>query len=381
MAKKTNVIINGKDYYRVTATVGTTPDGERIRKQFYGDSKKQSEMRRDEYLTGIKQGLAVNYEKALFSTAFQSWFESVLRPSVSLSTYSRYEIDYRHRIAGCVIANMRLIDIRAANIQAYYNKLLERHSPKTLHAVHKLLHQFFTYCVKSDIITKSPLYAVELPIVERHSDTNKAISDIDIKKLLQAANKDIKYFVYVFAMFTGLREGEILSLAHKDVDLASNTIQVTKTVKFLTVDGVYQPIVGTPKTKQSIRTVPILDSIKQLLQSHIQHEKDKHNNLNIPFSQDSILFSSYACTYREAPNLLKMLKRLCIKLDMQPTTFHSLRHTFCTILAKQSVPLKTASILMGHADIAITARVYTHVDDTEKRKGIEKLSAYFHDEI
>jgi len=75
--------------------------------------------------------------------------------------------------------------------------------------------------------------------------------------------------------------------------------------------------------------------------------------------------------------VLKQFKRLCKRLDIEQATFHSLRHTFCTLLAKQGVPLKTASVLMGHSDIGVTAKVYTHVDDTEKKKGIEKLAAYF----
>ena len=104
---------------------------------------------------------------------------------------------------------------------------------------------------------------------------------------------------------------------------------------------------------------------------------EKHMQLGLPFSQDNILFSSDTCTYREGANLLKSLKRLCKRIGIEETTFHSLRHTFCTILAKQGVPLKTASVLMGHSNISITAKIYTHVDDTEMKKGIEKLSVYF----
>ena len=74
-----------------------------------------------------------------------------------------------------------------------------------------------------------------------------------------------------------------------------------------------------------------------------------------------------------------MLGRLCKRIGVERTTLHSLRHTFCTILAKQGVPLITAAKLMGHTDIKITARIYTHVDNEEKKKGIKKLSVYFAD--
>lgn len=165
----------------ILSTVGKDADGKPVRKQFYGTSKKEAEPKRDEYLANIKQGLAVNYDKAVFKVALKSWFENVLRPSVSISTYSKYMTDYKLRIADCDLSNMRLTDIRAINVQAYYNSLLETCSAKTVHAVHKLLSRFFIYCSKADIIIKNPLLAVDLPKIERLSETNKALSDSNIE--------------------------------------------------------------------------------------------------------------------------------------------------------------------------------------------------------
>ena len=376
MPRRTNFTNqNGNTYFRVTAVVGKNPDNTPIRKQFYGESKKQAEAKRDEYLSGIKKGLAVNYDKATFGAAFKSWFEDVLRPNISVSSYSRFEIDYRLRISNCNLCSLPLIDIRSANIQSFYNSLTC--TPKTVHSVHKLISMFFRHCLEADLIIKNPLLAVKLPDIEEIKKTNTALSDNDINKLLQEARKNPKNFIFVFAIFSGLREGEILALTHKDIDLSNDIINVNKSVKHLTVNGAYAPILTTPKTKSSIRTVPILGAIKKLLKAHISKEIEKHFKLGIPLTKDSVLFSSDACTYREAPNLLRSLKRLCKRIGIEETTFHSLRHSFCTILAKQGVPLKTASILMGHSDISVTAKIYTHVDDAEKKKGIEKLAVYF----
>jgi integrase len=123
--------------------------------------------------------------------------------------------------------------------------------------------------------------------------------------------------------------------------------------------------------------VPILDEIKPLLRQHTAREKEKHLRLGVPFTGGSILFSSHGCGYRSRYDVRAMLGRLCKRLGVPKTTLHSLRHTFCTILAKQGVPLKTASELMGHSNISITARIYTHVDAAERKKGIDKLSVYF----
>jgi integrase len=154
-------------------------------------------------------------------------------------------------------------------------------------------------------------------------------------------------------------------------------IHVNKSMKHLMVNRQYQPVLSPTKTANSMRDIPILNAIQKLLRAHIRHEKGKHLRLGIPFSDESILFSSSSCTYREGANVRKGFLRLCRELGMEETTFHSLRHTFCTILAKQGVPLKTTSVLMGHSDISVTAQIYTHVDNQEMKKGIEKLSVYF----
>ncbi|MCL2188088.1 MAG: site-specific integrase [Defluviitaleaceae bacterium] len=377
MAKKTNVSINGSNYFKVTATVGIDSDGTAIKKQFYGSSKKEAIRKRDEYLNVSKSGIALRYIDVNFLTAFNEWFENVMRPSVSLSTFNRHETEFNKRIKTSKLANMKLNDVRSVNVQAFYNDILKTYTPSTVKSTHRLLSSFFIYCVKADIIIKNPLNAVVLPKITKLEKVNKALSDDDVKILLQVARDNVKYFPFVFALFTGLRAGEMLALRNSDIDFGAGIIRVERSIKFLSVNGEYVPVISVPKTASGIRSVPILSDIRDLLDAHIIYEQEKHKRLEIEYGNESILFSSDTCTYRETPNMLTTFKRLCKRVGIELYTLHSLRHTFCTILAKQGVPLKTASVLMGHSDISVTANIYTSVDDLELRKGIERLSTYF----
>ena len=170
-------------------------------------------------ILNINKGLSPNFDKALFNGAFKAWFENVLKPTVSLSTFSRYEIDYRLRLKDSSLSQMRLSDIKSIHVQCFYNDLLKGHTVNTVRLVHKLLRMFFIYCVKADLIVKNPLLAVELPKNEDDSTTNTAISDAVIEKLLQAAQNDISRFIYTFAVFTGLRQGELLALLIRTLTL------------------------------------------------------------------------------------------------------------------------------------------------------------------
>ena len=376
MPRKTNFTANGNEYYRTTATVGKTAEGKPLRKQFYGSSKKEAEEKRDEYLAGLRQGLSVDYQKNTFGIAFKHWLEHVQRHAIGLSTYDKYLRFHRLYIANCGLAGMRLIDIKAANIQGYYNGLRGSTTAKNIHQINKLLAVFFKYCLKADILIKNPLLAVELPKIPQQVETNTALSDTDIEKLVQAAKEDMKNFPFVFACFTGLRAGELLALTYKDIDFKEDMISVNKSVKYLNVNGEYQPLLSEAKTAASVRRVPILAEIKPLLQEHVFRIRQKNKVFSI--NSGFLLFPSATGTYREQNNFLQAFKRLCNKLEIREgCTIHSLRHTFCTILARQGVSLLDASRLMGHSNVAVTARVYSHVTDDDKKNAVQKLAAYF----
>jgi len=372
MPRKTNININGSDYFRVTATIGKNPDGKPIRKQFYGSSKKEAEAKRDEYISSINKGLSANFDKAVFSHVFKTWFDNVLKPTVTMSTYERYEYKYRIRIKESVLSGMKLTEIKSINMQGYYNGLLEKYSVNTVHSTHKLLTSFFNYCVKADLIIKSPLIAVELPRIKPDKREFEVLSQQDIPKLIEVANTNKDYFLYMFAAFTGLRQGELLALTHNDIDFKENVIHVNKSVKYIMVDGVYKAVVSATKTPSSVRDVPILEPLKEPLKRHMRPD----SNI-IQFNTSNILFASETGTYREASNVRKGWARAIKRLKINDIQFHGLRHTFCTLLAVMGVPLKTASILMGHSDISVTAKIYTHVDNQELKKGIEKLAVFF----
>ena len=199
------------------------------------------------------------------------------RHAITVTTYDKYSRLYRLYIAGCGIAGMRLVDVKTANVQAYYNALMDVTTANNIHEIHKLLKTFIGYCLKSDNLIRSPLLAVELPKTPTQPERNTALPDADIEKLVYACKEDMKHFPFLFLCFSGLREGELLALTYKDVNLKTGMISVNKTVKQLTIDGEFQTIVSEPKTPASVRNVPILLEIKPMLFEHIARVRQSRN--------------------------------------------------------------------------------------------------------
>ncbi|MCL2577448.1 MAG: site-specific integrase [Defluviitaleaceae bacterium] len=376
MPRKTNTNINGRAYYRVTATVGKKEDGSAVRKQFYGENKRDAEAKRDEYMQGIKKGLSVDYDKLTFGTVFEEWLEHVHKPKLAISSAQRYEYDYRLRIKPAPFCRMKLVEIKAIDVQRFYNGLLAADvSVNSVRNAHKLLATFFRYALKSDMIIKNPLIAVELPKERKIQNKKMFLTRDDVSKIVNDAKHNQDSRIFVFLIFSGLRIGEALALRYIDVD--AENISVNKSVKHLKIDGVFQPLVSATKTVGSTRKVPLFQELLPLLKAHKVYETEKHRRLGLTFSEKNIIFSSPIGDYLEPSTLRRRWERICNRLNIEKTTIHAMRHSFCSLLAQNGVNLKTASELMGHNDTKTTMRIYTHVQSEDKIMGIATLSNAF----
>ena len=144
----------------------------------------------------------------VFGTLMTEWFEGVKKPSVVASTFIRYRIDFDLRIVDSVLWPKRLVEIKPPLVQAYYCDIADEHGVSAVKQTHKLLRQFFNYCVDNDWIIKSPLKTVIIPKDSRLVKEKKAFTEQEVEKLIEAAKSNSDYFIYVFLAFTGLRLGE-----------------------------------------------------------------------------------------------------------------------------------------------------------------------------
>jgi integrase len=377
MAKKTNCTINGVDYYRMRAKVGVDENGKNIIKAFYGKSKKEAKEKRDEYLQGNASGI-IDYDKIVFTELYDQWLEVVKRPTIANSSFIRYERLYRRWIKPAEFSSATVVSIKPLDIQRHLNSIK---LDKTANDVIVQLTMFFGYCMKEKIVLHDPMASIQRRKINEVKNKKKALTDADVAKLKSAFEKDFDLFLYVFALMTGLRRGEIAALTHKDIDFDQGVIHVYKSlgrVSSMDDEGNFTSGIQVTNTKNesSIRDVPIADSLIAPLKKHMRLEKEKHLRIGIPFRQDNFLFTSAICTAIREDRMNSRFKKAQKELGIEPVTFHGLRHTFCTMLAKNNVPLKTASVLMGHSNIGTTAKIYTHIDEQQKKSAVAALDSY-----
>lgn len=388
MGRKINCVKNGKEYYRVTVSIGRDSNGKLIRKEFYGSSKKDAENKRDEYLDNIKKGLNVDYKNIVLGDLMHSWLFEIVRVSnrIKPSTFQRYEGIYRNYVKNSDIYGLRISNLKTIHIQRYYNSLYTKgKTSNVIKNLNKLLKNFFNYATDEGYILKNPCSGKRIVIPGETETQEKKIevfSDKEINTLKVALKGHRLKFLILLALGTGLRQGELLGLKWSDIDINNKQLKVERSIKQVNIISAdeskeYKTIVQSPKSKNSIRTVPIPSNLILELKEHRKLQKQEKLKSGNSYNNTDYVFTTEVGNTMNARNITKSYKRLLKKAKIPYKKFHSLRHTYATKLFEVNVPLKTVQMLLGHSDISITANIYTHVMPKEKIKAVEKLNNLF----
>lgn len=384
MTKKANgegSISKYKNRWRGAITIGRNSDGRLKRKYLYGKTKQEVLNKMTEYKYKNNIGLLPKNEQITVSEWFYTWLFEYKKTFCKPSTFERYEGLYRNYIKDSTISNIKLRDLRLNNIQTYYNNLSKNGKPNsTLKSINKPLKNCLNEALKHDFIVKNYCELITLPSVEKNNEV-KVFSTEQEKQFIKAVENNRLKALFILDLGTGLRIGELLALRWDDIDLENCELTVSKSLKRVTIieNGIRisKLIEQTPKTKNSIRKVDIPSAIITILQNHKDKqslEKVKAGNL---YTDINLVFSTELGNYIDDRNLRRSYKRILTKANIPYIKFHSLRHTYATRLFENGVPLKTVSELLGHADISVTANIYTHVMKKEKTKAADKINHIF----
>ncbi|WP_195962720.1 tyrosine-type recombinase/integrase [Clostridium tyrobutyricum] len=390
MATKTNYKKNGNSYYRVSLDLGRDANGKRIRKEFYGKSKKEAEDRLEKYKNGLNGGLAADYDKLTLGNVCKLWLFEKVKNTVKPSTFERYEGIYRNYVKPSPLYPIRLNNIRGLDIQRYYNKLINNSkSSNVIRNLNKLLKSFFNYCIAEGYMTRNYCMGKSITIPDnRFKDSDSEIeNDITIftldeqNKFIKAVENHRLRALFLLALGTGFRQGELLGLKWSDIDYNKCTLSVKRSIKSVYLfDGnkrEYHLIEQTPKTKNSIRTIPIPENLISILKRRKLEQNEEKLKVGSVYVKNDYIFSNPLGTATDPQNLRKIYKRILVNNNISYKKFHSLRHTYATRLFEKDVPIKTVQMLLGHSDISTTSNIYVHVMPEQKIEAVNKINTLF----
>lgn len=395
MAKKYNYIKNGIQYYRKTKTIGHDLYGNPVKKEFYGDGEKDCDRQIEEYMNNLKSGLPVNYEKITLNMAMHSWLFDVLFHATDFksASFEKHETNYRLYIQKSTIALLPIYNIVSLPIQQWYNSLYENGiSTNKIKDINKTLSSFFSYEITQNMIRYNPCTEKRVRIpgssetdVESLDKDNKSLflSDNEINIIKKNLDFNNKLHVAIMISLTHmLREGEVLGLSQKNVDIENRVIkirQILTKAKIFNKDGTYKRVlrISTPKSKKSIRTIPMIEDAVQIIEQHIENQKELFKKNNKEWNKNSLLFLNNNLNLWDSKNFRTAWERFLRRIGLPKYKYHILRHTGASLLFRAGARLEEVQEIMGHEDSEITRKIYLHFHPDDKRESMNKLNYLF----
>jgi len=357
-------------------SLGKDENGKQRRRAFYGKTRKEVQQKLTAALNEVNLGAYIEPSKLTVAQWMDIWLKEYKYNTVKSQTYADYcsldKCNIRPKLGA-----VRLKDLRKDMVQRFVNEMSERGlSPSTTERVLRVLSGALKEAVESELISKNPATGITSPKGIRLE--RRVLTKDEQLRFIEAAKLDERGEIFILMLGTGMRIGETLALTWDDVSFDNAEIRVTKTLveNSCNTHGIRKRSVtfGTPKTKASYRTIPLLPQLVEMLRQLQSKQKSCMREMGGAFDDHNLVFCSRFGNVLYGVDMNKRLKRIAEKEGISGLHTHCLRHTFATRGLENGVPLKVMQEILGHADLSMTADLYTHVLPDTKQSEIAKLS-------
>jgi integrase len=335
-------------------------DGKRL--SHTATTKREAQRWIRETMTKADQGLLTPDGDATTIEAFLARWLATATPSIRPMTVKCYETIIRlHLTPG--LGRHKLTQLRPDHIQSFYaEKLRAGLSPRMIQLCHAVLHRALHQAMRWRLVNHNVCDLVESPRPESRHQVNAWTAD-DARRFLTMIRdaKDPHEELYVVALLTGLRLGELLGLHWDDVDLDHRRLVVRRQLQRLKDIGLVE---REPKSAGSRRTIALAAPAVDALRRWRVRQKEAKLLAGSIWQSTQYVFTSTVGGPIEPTNVSHRFHAMLTKLGLPLIRFHDLRHSCATLLLAAGQHPKLVQELLGHSQITLTLDTYSHVIPT-----------------
>jgi integrase len=346
-------------------------NGKRKRPAYFGRTRAEATKKLNKALAEKEKGLPVAIPKQTMTQFLTRWLDEAVATSVRPRTATRYHEIVRLHILP-TLGRTTLIKLSPQDLQALYAaKLAGGLAPRTVGHIHRVLHKALGQAVRWGLVVRNIVDAVDPPKVNRAE--MRALNAEQARRLLVAAEGDPLEALYVLALTTGMRQGELLGLHWGDFDLEAGTIQVRRTIGRVRGRGFVE---SEPKSASGRRQITLAPSAVEALRRHWDRQFTERLGAEALPGSDSLVFCNGLGRPIEPQNLLyRSFRRLLKRAGLPLIRFHDLRHSAASLLLSMGTHPKVVQELLGHSQISLTLDTYSHVLPGLQGDAVAKLDA------
>ena len=336
--------------YMARYTVQTATGSKR--KTLYGKTRQEVSERLNKALTDRDGGLIFDAENLTVSEYLDRWLRDSVQGSVSTRTYKSYGQQVRRYLKPS-LGRMKLRKLNPMHVQRMYREMQDRGlAARTVQYTHAVLHRALKQARSWGIVGRNVAEDVDPPQVKR--EEIRPLNRDQTRALLKAAEGNRLEALYIVAVHTGMRPGEILGLRWDDVNFDSGTLQLNRALS----DGEF----NAPKTARSRRRIKLTAGSVKALRAHRKRQLEERMQKAGLWKDHGLVFPSTVGTPLSHRNVVRSFKALLKRADLPASIrLYDLRHTCATLLLSRNVHPKYVQELLGHASIALTLDTYSHV--------------------
>lgn len=258
-----------------------------------------------------------------------------------------------------------LSSLNLINMQECLNRL--RNDNKRTNSK-KLLVDMLSKAVDSDLLTKNIATRLNTIVTRERKAERRVLTIPETEIFLEMAEGTTYYDLYIVALETGMRIGEICGLQWDDIDFEQKKLIVDRTLCYFSVYGVHSFEMHDTKTMSGHRTIPLTTgALCALKRQRAWKNKIVEDGKIPPKGYEDLVF----VTSRNGPlsqqtvqgGIDKVIKRIRKTQEFERFTPHTFRHTFATRAIERGLHPKTLQKILGHSKIQMTLDLYCHVTE------------------
>jgi len=344
-------------------------DGRRVRKHVMGHSRAEVKEKMAALMRAHDENRPIPDQREKVGPFLRRWLDEVARPTIRASTYDSYDdIVAGHLIPG--LGRIALAKLGPAEVQTFLNaKSASGLSPRRVQYIHAVLRRALVTAERWGMVSRNVAKLVDPPRVPKHEIS--PLTPEQARQLIEACVDDRHLALYVTALGTGLRQGELLGLRWEDVDLETGRLRVRHTLA--NVKG--QLTLLEPKTERSRRTVMLADAVVTALRAHRTRQRKERLVSGSRWVDSGHIFTTLHGTPYHAATITRAFQAALERAGLPRCRFHDLRHAAATFLLAQGMTLEDVKNLLGHSSITLTSNTYGHVLEQRQRQVARAMDA------